>query len=320
MVILKMNEIDKIAVCSRSFSKNETLKKLLLSKYKNVKFNETGKQLDGSQLVNFLKDSTKAIVGLEKIDEIILRESTDLKVISKYGVGIDSLDLSALKKYKIYLGWSPGVNKRSVAELILGLTINLLRKISISNKSLLKGQWIQHTGEQLTGKTFGIVGCGNIGKEVVKLLQPFNCEILISDIKVYSDFNLNYNLKKVELNTLLKRSDIISINIPYNLNTINLFSTDKIDLIKCSAILINTSRGGLVDENALKQALKNNKIAGAAFDVFKSEPPIDKELINLPNFLATSHIGGSTSEAILQMGLAAINGLDDNRLVNDIYL
>ena len=306
---------DFIAVCSRSFSKNDKLRNELKSIYKNVKFNDKGSGLKGKDLIDFLRGCKKAIVALEVIDDNILSQLPDLKIISKYGVGLDKIDFNSLKKHKIKLGWEGGVNKRSVSELVLGLVIIILRKLTLCNKNVISGNFSQIIGSQLTGKKFGIIGCGNVGKDVIRLLKPFDLDFLVYDIVNYKDFYKKNNVTRVTLDDLLKKSDIISLHVPLDKSTKNILNKNKLNLIKKNALLINTARGGLVDESELKIKLKNNTLKGAAFDVFMNEPPIDKELLNLSNFFATPHIGGSSEEAILAMGRSAINGLDVNEFV-----
>ena len=306
---------NSIAVCSRSFSKNKILRDELKLKYKNVKFNDEGLTLIGSTLVEFLSGFDKAIIALEQIDENILSQLPDLKVISKYGVGLNNIDMDSMRKFKVKLGWKEGVNKRSVSELVVGFAITMLRQLHICNNEVLSGEFNQIIGKQLTGKTFGIIGCGNVGKDLVKLLQPFGLKLLVFDIVDYSDFYNKYNIKKVTLDALLTQSDIISLHIPLNNSTKNILNKKKLSLLKRDAILINTARGGLIDEKILKNILMNNRIAGAAFDVFSSEPPTDFELLKLSNFFGTPHIAGSSLEAILAMGMSAIDGLEKNKLI-----
>ena len=309
-----MNNSLRVAVCSRSFSKNSTLRSELLERYSKVTFNDAGLQLVGEELVDFLKGHDKAIVGLEKITEDLLQQLPELKVIGKFGVGLDTLDLSAMEKFGIYLGWIPGVNKRSVAELVILLTLSLLRHTQSIKQNILEANWSQQMGGLLSGRTVGIVGCNNIGQEVIKLLQPWNCKFLVNDIVDFPEFNLEYGITPVGIEELLINSDIISLHLPINQSTQNIISKSRLRLMKPTSILINTARGGLVDELALKDALKSKKIAAAALDVFQSEPPKDFELLTLPNFLATPHIGGSTEEATLAMGRAAIQGLEVNSI------
>lgn len=307
-----MNTIDKVAVCSRSFSRNPILRAELLARYANVTFNESGRQLEKSELIDFLRGHSKAITALEKIDESILSSLPELMVIGKYGVGLDMIDLAAMRRNGKRLGWSGGVNKRSVAELALAYSIVMLRHVIESNRKVLSGQWSQQVGTQLSKKTVGIIGCGHVGKEFIRLLQPFECRILVNDIEINPAFNQAYKVTVVEKEELLGVSDIVSLHVPLNESTMNMLSAKRLSLMKSNSVLINLARGGLVDEVFLKKMLLEKQIAAAAFDVFNSEPPDDHELISLPNFLVTPHIGGSSEEAILAMGYSAINGLDEN--------
>jgi phosphoglycerate dehydrogenase-like enzyme len=307
-----MNTVDKVAVCSRSFSKNAVLRAALLARYAHVTFNDSGSQLEGDGLVEFLKGHTKAITALETIDEYVLSRLPELQVIGKYGVGLDMIDMEAMRRHGKRLGWTSGVNRRSAAELALAFMIVMLRHVPAANREVLTGTWRQHVGGLLTGRCVGIIGCGNIGKDLVKLLQPFGCSILVNDIREYADFYAEHRLESVSLEDLLKRSDLVTLHVPLNASTRGLITGKRLGQMKPSAILINAARGGLVDEVALKEALLNKQLAAAAFDVFKEEPPHDTELLNLPSFLGTPHIGGSAEEAILAMGKSAIDGLDND--------
>lgn len=309
-----MNTVDKVAVCSRSFSKNPILRTLLLARYAHVTFNDTGRQLEGDSLIEFLKGHTKAITALETINDYVLSRLPELQVIGKYGVGLDMVDIEAMRRHSKRLGWTSGVNRRSAAELTLAFMIMMLRHVPSANQEVLAGTWRQHMGGLLTGRFVGIIGCGNIGKDLVKLLQPFGCNILVHDIRKYPDFYEEYRLEQVSLEYLLKHSDLVTLHVPLDASTRGLITEGRLALMKATAILINAARGGLVDEVALKHALLNKRLAAAAFDVFAEEPPHDTELLNLPNFLATPHIGGSAEEAILAMGKSAIEGLDVNEL------
>lgn len=309
-----MNLKDRVAVCSRSFSRHPILRAELLSKYKNVTFNETGRQLQGAELIDFLMGHDKAITALEQINETVLSELPQLRVIGKYGVGIDMIDLEAMSRYGKRLGWRGGVNRRSVAELVLSFSIIMLRHVFEANREVLGGAWRQLTGGLLTGRTVGIIGCGHVGKDLVRLLQPFQCSILVNDICDYTEFYAEFNLQSVSKEELLSRADVVTLHVPLDSSTCNMLTAERLALMKPSAILINAARGGLVDESALKAALIERRLAAAAFDVFAQEPPHDFELLELPNFLATPHIGGSAEEAILAMGRAAIEGLEINEV------
>lgn len=309
-----MNNIDRVAVCSRSFSQNLKLRSELQELYQNVRFNESGTSLQGPELIKFISDHDKVIVGLEQIDDGILSQLPELRVISKYGVGLDKLDLTAMRRHKVKLGWFGGVNSQSVAELALGAIIGALRNLSISNFQLRNGIWEPRVGNDLFGKAVGIIGCGNVGKTLVKLLQPFNCTLLANDISYDLEFCSKYGVVPADLDQVLRQSDIVSLHLPLTEKTKNILNAERLKKMKKDSILVNTARGGLVDEKELKEMLVNQEIRGAAFDVFEIEPPQDYRIFSLPNFSASPHLGGSSEEAILAMGRAAINGLKINAI------
>lgn len=303
--------LNRIAVTSRSFSKHADLRNALLERYQTVTFNDTGKTLKGESLISFLKGHHAAIIGLEKIDGEVLSALPELKIISRFGVGIDTIDLSALKKYGVKLSATAGANKRSVAELVIAFALILLRQLSAANNSVKNNHWQPIVGRELSGKCFGIVGFGAIGKEVARLAQGFDCSILVYDVIDHEADCPNHLISQVDLTTLLKTADIISLHLPLTNKTNMFINAQKLSLMKPSAYLINTARGGLVDERALARALTSQALAGAAFDVFANEPPEDQSLIHLSNFFATPHIAGTTAESIVAIGKAAILGLEN---------
>ena len=302
-----------VAVTSRSFSKHPMLRNELLKKYPDAKFNDKGLILIGDDLVDFLRGYQKAIIALEVIDNDVISQLPELQVISKYGVGLDTLNLDDLQRHNVKLGWTGGVNKRSVSELVVSFAISLLHRTVFANAEVKNGKWYQVKGRQLSECTFGILGCGHIGKDVVRLLQPFNCNIIVNDVKNYQDFYEKYKITPVTLNELLSKSDVLTIHLPLDDSTKNILNKTNPHLLKKTCVLINLARGGLIDEKQLKQMIMDKKIAGIALDVFEHEPPNDKELFILENVLITPHIGGSTEEAIIKMGMSAIEGLDSYR-------
>jgi len=308
-----MSIADKVAVCSRSFSQNTRLRAELLSRYSHVTFNETGCQLAGDDLIGFLRGHNKAITALETIDNDILSALPELDVIGKYGVGLDMIDLHAMQKHGVKMGWTGGVNKRSVSELVVSFAIYLLHRVTFANSEVKKGEWYQVKGRQLTGRTFGIIGCGHIGKDLIELLRPFGCTILVNDIIDFPEFYQLNNVRAVDLDDLLAQSDIVSLHLPLNSSTDNIINKERIQLLKKDAIFINIARGGLIDEIALEQRILEGNLGGAALDVFAVEPPVNCTIAHLQNVIVTPHIGGSTEDAIYSMGMAAIEGLDDSR-------
>jgi phosphoglycerate dehydrogenase-like enzyme len=304
----------RVAVCSRSFSANKILRAELLERYSDVTFNDAGLQLAGDSLVEFLLGHEKAITALEVVDAYVVSRLPDLRVISKYGVGLDMIDQAALRARGIRLGWTGGVNRRSVSELVIAFAIAMLRQVPAAYRDILEGTWRQRVGGYLTGRIVGVIGCGHVGKDLVPLLRAFGCHVLANDLLDFPDFYAAHDVEPVDLETLLRRADVVTLHVPLDDSTRGLLSRERLALMKPGAVLVNVARGGIVDEVALKAALQSGRLAAAAFDVFAVEPPVDRELLALPNFLATPHIGGSAHEAVLAMGRAAIAGLDDNHV------
>ena len=299
-----MNTSDVVAVTSRSFSKNKVLIKELKSRYKHVILNDDGISLKGKTLIEFLQDTNKVIVGLETFNTEILDQLPKLKVISKYGVGLNNLDLEAIQARNIRLGFTPGVNKRPVAELTIMLMLTALRKTHVSLANIKEGIWSQERGNELSFKTIGIIGFGHVGKLVAEFLTPFSCEVLAYD--------QDPEIYQVPLEDILQQSDIISIHLPLTDATKNLINKDNLRQCKDDVKIINTARGGIVNEDDLLLFLQDNPKAFGAFDVFDNEPNHTSPLFDLTNFYATSHLGSMTEEGVIAMGLAAIEGLDQN--------
>ncbi|OAN55022.1 phosphoglycerate dehydrogenase [Magnetospirillum moscoviense] len=303
----------RVAVASRSFSRHPILRAELLERYEHVTFNDAGVSLAGEALIEFLAEHDKAITALEKLDEAILVRLPELKVVGKYGVGLDMIDLAALGRMGKKLGWTGGVNKRSVSELVISAAIALLRHVPQGNALVRDGGWRQLMGRQLSQRSVGIVGCGHVGKDLAVLLKAFGCRVLAHDIQDFADFYATHGIEKMGLDALLAEADIVTLHLPLDGSTRNILPADKLGLMRRGSILINMARGGLVDEAAIKAMLADGHLAGAAFDVFAEEPPVDFDLLRHPNMLALPHIGGSAEEAVLAMGRAAIAGLDNAR-------
>ena len=299
----------KVVVTSISFSKSTVLKKSLLKIFPNSIFNETGQRLSGEKLIEFFNDADAAIVGIETIDDSLLQRAPSLKIISKYGVGLDSINQESLKKRKITLSWTGGVNRRSVSELTLCFMLGLCRNIFNSGFKLKESEWEKEGGHQLSGKTVGIIGCGHIGSDVIKLLLPLDCTLLVRDIVEKSNFCREHGVLEVNLEEMIARSDIISLHVPLTQLTRQMVNEKFLQKMKPTAFLVNTCRGNVVDQNALKNALNQKLIAGAALDVFTEEPPTDLDFLSLPNLMVTPHIGGNAKEAVEAMGCSAVSHL-----------
>ncbi len=297
----------KIVATSPSFSKNLLLQSKLQKNFSNeFKLNLDGKRFSSSELIDFIGDAETLIVGLEELNEEVLRQLPKLKLISKYGVGLNNIDLDYCKKTGVQIGWTGGVNKLSVAEMTLGYMLMLSRNLYQSSNELKSGIWNKNGGVLLSEKSIGIIGVGHIGKEVIRLLSPFNCKIFVNDIIEQKEFYEKNNVIEISKERIFKECDIISIHTSLNDDTENMIDLATLKMMKNSAYVINSARGGIINENDLKLALQNDFIAGAAIDAYIEEPPKDKEFLSLPNLICTPHIGGNAQEAVEAMGLSAI--------------
>lgn len=308
----------KIKVTTLAFSNNDFLVNSLLKEFPTATINKEGIRYNGDSLVEYLKDADGAIVGLEHITNEILEKLPNLKIIAKYGVGLDNIDLDSCKERKIVVGWTGGVNKESVAEMALGFMIALCRNLFSTSNQLKVLTWNKSGGHTLYRKTIGIIGFGNIGRQVAEFIRPFECEILVNDIVAVSSSDEHCDIKQVGIDELLTKSDFISIHTPLTSVTKNMITKESFHKMKPTAYLINTARGGIVNEQDLKYALVNNIIAGAALDVYENEPPTDKELLTLHNLICTPHTGGNAYEAVVAMGESAINHLKEYKIKNSI--
>ena len=305
----------RIAVAARSFSRNPLLRIELAEKYADVTFIESARLLEGAALVRFLRGHDRVIVGLERIDEGVLAELPELEIISKYGVGLDGIDLDAVARHGVKFAWTGGVNRRSVAELTLAFAIALVHRVPETSVALRGGDFQKLVGRQLTGRTVGIIGCGFVGKDLVGLLAPFGCRLLAHDIRDDAEFYAAHGVEAVSLDRLLSEADVVTLHVPLDDSTRGMIGAAQLARMQKGACLINAARGGLVDEVALIDALSSGHLAGAACDVFQIEPDANPDLLALPTFLGTPHIGGSTAEAQLAMGRAAIAGLEHAQLL-----
>ncbi|MDO8680124.1 MAG: phosphoglycerate dehydrogenase [Acidobacteriota bacterium] len=304
-----------IVVASRSFARNPALRAELTARYPDATFTTSPTVLAGGELINFLRGHERAIVGLEQIDEAVLAQVPELRVISKYGVGLDGLDLDAIAARGVKLAWTGGVNRRSVSELTLAFAIALLHRVPESGATLRAGTWQPLVGRQLTGRTVGIIGCGFVGQDLVRLLAPFECRVLARDIRDYPEFYAGNLVEPVPLDRLLAEAEIVTLHVPLDASTRGMIGGAELARMRKGTFLINAARGGLVDEAALEAALASGHLAGAACDVYQLEPDANPRLLALPTFMGTPHIGGSSEEAQLAMGRAAIEGLESARLI-----
>ena len=243
-----------------------------------------------------------------KLSKEIIEKGDNLKIIARCGVGVDNIDVEFAKSQNIKVTNSPSANLISVVELTIALIINVSRKINLSANHLKEGKWNrkEFIGMELSGKQLGIVGFGKAGRLVSERMKSFGMTIAFYDPYVK---DWNGPEKSLELDELLRTSDVISIHVIKTEETENLISKDKLDLLKKSAILINTSRGGVVDEDYLIELLRLNKLFGAGLDVYSEEPPRNIKDTDAINLITTPHIGASTNEAQLKAGLDTVENI-----------
>ena len=262
------------------------------------------------KLISNIVDTDIVVIrSSTKINKDILQEANKLKIIARCGVGIDNIDIEEATNKEIYVTNSPNANIISVAELTIGLIISAARNIHTSNNSLKDKNWDRNKflGTELYKKQLGLIGFGKAAREVAKRLTAFGMEIVFYDPYVEASED---EANKVELDELLKTSDVISIHVVKNEETKNMINDEKLNLIKKGGILVNTSRGGIVDEVALFQRSSDDVIF-AGLDVFSKEPPDINKTFSTSNIVTTPHLGASTQEAQLRAGLETVQNISD---------
>mgnify|MGYP002652570556 CR=1 FL=1 len=280
-------------------------------------------------------DRTRLLADIAEVDAILIRSATTLdaeaiaaahrlKVIARAGVGLDNVDIPAATAAGIMVVNAPTSNIISAAELTVGHILGLLRNISQANASLRAGEWKRsaYTGTELYEKKVGIIGLGRIGGLVAERLAPFGTELLAYDPFVTAPRAASLGVRLTDLETLLAEADVITIHMPKTPETIGMLGAEAFAAMKDTAVVVNVARGGLVDERALAQALKEGQIAGAALDVFETEPDTGLDLVDLPQVVTTPHLGASTREAERNCAIMAADSLrgflEDGQVHNSV--
>jgi D-3-phosphoglycerate dehydrogenase len=301
-----MNSIFLAPTTFAQFSKIP-LKLFEREKYK-ITPNLVGRKLLPNEILKYVSNVTGIIAGTELYTKEILDELPNLKVISRLGVGMDNIDMGAVHANGIKVFKTKTTPAPAVAELTLGLMLDVARKISAQNQSLKSGTWKKEMGKLLHAKTLGIIGLGTIGKTLVKLVSGFNFKLLVYDLYHDKTFGEENNITYCDLDTLLKESDIISIHLNLSDQTKNMMNMQRLRMMKPDSILINTSRGEIIDEDALYSILKDKKILGAGLDVFNEEP-YSGLLAEIDNVVLTPHIGAYAKEIRIEMEMEAVENL-----------
>jgi D-3-phosphoglycerate dehydrogenase len=287
-------------------STNKASLELLEEHSIDYEINPLGRKVSEKEITDYVKNIDGLIAGTEPLGKSVLANAEKLKVISRVGVGTDNIDLNYAKSKNISIEITNQGPTNSVAEHTIALILNALKGIHISSSKLKSGIWEKALGREITECVIGIIGVGNIGKRVIELLSAFNP----AGIYYYDPYTSLHESKaiKVEFNDLLKLSDVVSLHLPLTDDSLSLISNEELDLMKKNALLVNTSRGAVIDEDALVTALQNDSIGGAALDVFLKEPYIGR-LTEFDNCLLTPHIAPMTVKARESMEYDAVKNL-----------
>lgn len=289
----------------------------LLKKYCEVEINPEDRPLKREELLDVIKDKDAVVTPLdEKVDAEFFDSAKNLKIVANYAVGFDNIDLKEATKRKIYVTNTPDVLTNATAELAWALLFAAARRVIEADKFTREGKftgWAPNLflGKAVTGKTLGVIGAGRIGQAFAKMSKGFDMKILYTENTPKEEFEKETGAKYVDLETLLKESDFVSLHVPLTPHTRHLIGEKELKLMKKTAILINTARGPVVDEKALVNALKNKDIYAAGLDVYEKEPEITEELKALDNVVILPHIGSATDEARRDMAVLVAQNIID---------
>lgn len=302
----------KVLISSRSFGNVDSRAiKLLKDSGLEPILNPYGRVLSEDELIVLSKDVIGIIAGTEKITRKVIEHAKSLKVISRYGIGLDNIDLKASKERKIIVCNTPDAPVQAVAEITLALILNLLRGICEINRDIRSNVWKTRMGNLLEGKRMGIIGLGRIGKRLAELIEQFNVDILAYETKPDNNFIKQHDIKLVPLKKLISESDIISLHIPLTDENKNIIGKKELSIMKKNVLIINTARGGLINEEALIDALDRKAIGGVAIDAFEVEP-YKGRLLEFNNVILTPHIGSYTIETRMKMEIETVENMTNS--------
>lgn len=301
----------KVLVTPTSFCKpqNTAARKKLEAFADEVVYNEYGRPLKPDEVEKMLSGVDGYIAGLDYITAEAIANAGSLKVISRYGAGVDRVDLQSAKDKGITVTNTPGTNAVAVCELAFALMLSLARVVPTLDNAVKNGEWPRNNGIELCGKTLGIVGFGAIGKNLAIRAKAFGMDVIAFDPYFDQAFADANGVNKCDVNELISSSDFISLHVPLNEHTRHMIGEEQIETMKDGAYIINTARGGLVDEAAVAKAIQQGKLGGIALDVYEVEPVTSSPLFGLDNVVMTPHTGAHTNEAISGMGMMAVDNL-----------
>jgi D-3-phosphoglycerate dehydrogenase len=267
--------------------------------------NPLNKKLTEDELVSLVSDFDVIIAGTEQISDKVMEKASNLKMISRVGIGLDSVNLLAAKKRNIQVSYTPDAPAPAVAELTIGMMLMLLRSVHVSNSQMHSGEWYRFFGRRLSEVTIGIIGIGRIGQGVLEHLKGFGSpKILVNDISVKDDISNRFNVEWSSKEEIYKQSDIVSLHLPLTGKTKNMIKRDHLFSMKKDAIIINTSRGGIINESDLYKVMQSGHLSGAAIDVFDNEP-YSGDLKRIERCLLTAHMGSMSVDCRSRMEIEA---------------
>lgn len=297
----------KVAITIRSFGAIQSLTSSLRNIGEVVHINDTGKRLNEPELCNILGDVEGVIAGTEKFSRSVFESAPKLRVISRVGVGLDSIDLNAANEYGVKVINTPKAPAIAVAEHTLALIFTLLKGITVYNKNMRHGDFSVHSGSMLEGRSVGIVGLGRIGSKVAEMLEGLGCNIYFYD--PFSPDNFKGRWSRIStLNELLGLVDVVTLHMPSQQNAKPILDEDIFSNCKKGIMIINTARGSLIEEDALIWAIEKGIVGGAGLDVFSTEPYSGK-LLDYPQVVTTPHVASNTIESRQEMEKEAIKNL-----------
>lgn len=295
----------KVLITIIPFGNKNKLPLDLLKKF-NIEYvlNPLNKKPSEEELAEMIKDFDAIIAGTEKISKNVINNANNLKHISRVGIGLDSIDLLAAEKKGIKISYTPDIPSPAIAELTIGMMLTLLRSTHVSNLQMHLGQWHRVFGRSMSNITVGLIGVGRVGSFVIKYLQGFKPQKILANDVSKSPKDLGFNVEWVEKDQIFKEADILSLHLPLTSLTKNLIKKEQLMSMKKDSIVINTSRGGIINEKDLYNVMKTGHLSGAAIDVFENEP-YEGPLKNIERCLMTSHIGSMTYDCRAKMEIEA---------------
>ncbi|HAZ20960.1 MAG TPA: hydroxyacid dehydrogenase [Firmicutes bacterium] len=301
----------KVLITARLFGTvSDQGKQLLLSAGHQILPNPyLGRLLNENEVIELIEDADGIIAGQDALTGKAIAAGKNLKIITRYGVGIDKVDIASATKQKVIVTNTPGANSGSVAEYAMALMLAVARKIVIGRNSVIQGEWSFMTSTGLNNKVLGIIGLGKIGQGLAIRAKGFGMKIIAYDPYPNNQFAAENDIEFVDIQQLFRDSDFISLHAPGTKANIHLIGKQQLDLMKSTAFLINTARGTLIDEQALYKALLEKRIAGAGLDVLYNEPPGNNPLCTLENVVITPHLAANTTEAIENMDLMSVQAV-----------